>query len=111
VEIRAAAGDPYGVRLQQARLQNVISSLGAIRVVGYLQEPSLDFATSARKQLGAQLAFAPRMLVRQARFPQQWVVGDFGRPIDLAEFARTHGLHVVRNFGGGIVLFERNGGQ
>jgi hypothetical protein len=37
------------------------------------------------------------------------VVGDFSRPMDLASFAQTHGLHVVRDFGDGIVLFQRNG--
>jgi hypothetical protein len=110
-EIRAGAGDPYGVRLQQARLQEAIANLPAIRVVGYLTEPGLDFAAAAKKQLGAQLAFAPRMLVRQARFPQDWVVGDFARPIDLPAFAQAHGLRVVRDFGGGVVLFQRNAGQ
>ena len=110
-EIRAGSGDPYGVLLQQARLQGVVSSLPAIRVVGYLQDPGVDFFTGAKKQLGAQMAFAPRMLVRQSRFAQQWVVGDFSRPIDLPSFAQSNGLQVVRNFGGGIVLFQRIGAR
>jgi hypothetical protein len=49
------------------------------------------------------------MLVRQIRFPQPWVIGDFSRPIDMAAFAQTHGLRIVRVFGAGIVLFQRDG--
>jgi hypothetical protein len=107
--IPAGAGDPYGVRWQQARLQGVISSLPPVRVVGYLQDPGVDLFTGARKQLGAQYAFAPRLLLRQGRFPQEWVVGDFARPIDPVSFAQTNRLQVVKVLGGGIVLFRRNG--
>jgi hypothetical protein len=108
---RAAFGDPYGVLVQSARLQAAISSMPPNGAAGYLNEPDPDAFTGAKKLLGAQYAFAPRMLVPQTQSPQQLVIGDFSRPVDLAEFARLYGLRVVRDFGNGIVLFQRNGRQ
>ena len=108
---RAVFGDPYGVLAQDARLQGVISSVALGGAVGYLNEPNLDAFTGAKKLLGAQYAFAPRMLVRQEQSPQQQVIGDFSGPVNLEGFARMYGLRVVRDFGNGIVLFQRNGPQ
>jgi hypothetical protein len=108
-ESGTARGDRYGVLLQQARLRGLISSLPAVNVVGYFTDPESGLVTDVDKLLGAEYAFAPRILVRQSEFPQQWVVGDFSRRIDLAGFARTHGFRIVGDFGDGIILFERNG--
>ena len=110
-ETGAARGNPYGIELQQARLQGLISSLPAVSVVGYFTDPDSGLVTDVGKLLGAEYAFAPRILVRQSQFPQQWVVGDFSRPIDLAGFAQMHGFQLVGDFGDGIVLFKRNRDQ
>jgi hypothetical protein len=104
-------GDPYGVREQETRLQGVMALLPAGSVVGYLTEPGLDAFTGDKKLLAAQYAFAPRILVRQTLSPQRLVIGDFSGPINPATYASMYGLHVARDFGNGIVLFVRNGGQ
>ena len=103
------AGDVYGVIAQQTRLQELIFSLPAVNVVGYFTEASPELGTDVNKLLGAEYAFAPRILVRQSQFPQQWVVGDFSQRVDVAAFARMNGFEVVREFDDGIVLFQRNG--
>jgi hypothetical protein len=108
---RAVFGDPYGVLVQSARLQGVIASMPPDGAVGYLNEPNLDAFSGAKKLLGAQYAFAPRMLLRQEQSPQQLVIGDFSGPLNLEGFARMYGLSIVRDFGNGIVLFRRNGRQ
>jgi hypothetical protein len=83
----------------------------AVNVVGYFTDPDSGLVTDVSKLLGAEYAFAPRILGRQSQFPQQWMVGDFSRRVDLAGFARTHGFRIVGDFGDGIVLFKRNGDQ
>jgi hypothetical protein len=106
---RITAVDPYGVLPQQARFSRVVGQLPAVSVFGYLNEPGLDAFTADKKLLGALYAVAPRMLVLQSVLPQQWVIGDFSRPIDAVGFARDSGMEVVKDFGGGIVLFQRVG--
>ena len=102
--------DPYGVALQQTRLQSAISSLPAVRMVGYFKEPSPDDSfPGGFRRLGAQYAVAPRALVLQDQSPQEWVIGDFSQPMDFARFAQARGLHVVKVLADGIVLFQRNG--
>ena len=87
------------------------SGVPAVNVVGYFTDPDSGLVTDVSKLLGAEYAFAPRILGRQSQFPQQWMVGDFSRRVDLAGFARTHGFRIVGDFGDGIVLFKRNGDQ
>ncbi len=105
------SGDPFGVLRQEARLRGVIATLPAVSQVGYLAGPGLDALTAEENLLGARYAFAPRMLVLQKDSPQQLVIGDFAGPVDLDALASMYRLRVVRDFGNGIVLFERNGGQ
>jgi hypothetical protein len=104
---RTSRGDPYDVLPVQARFEGVVSQLPAVNVFGYLNEPLLDQFTADKKLLGARYAVAPRMLAPQEVSPQQWVIGDFSLPIDLDSFAQANGLAVVRDFGHGVVLFQR----
>jgi hypothetical protein len=110
-EVYVVPRDPYGVALQQQRLQDVISNLPAVRVVGYFREPGFDPFPGSGRQLAAQYAVAPRMLVPQARAPQDWVLGDFARAMDRSGFALANGVHVVKVFPNDVVLFQRNGAQ
>jgi hypothetical protein len=104
---RITALDLYGVLAQQTRFSSVVGQLPAVSVFGYLNEPGLDAFTADKKLLGALYAVAPRMLAWQTSSPQQWVIGDFSQPINLTWFARANGLEVVKDFGGGLVLFQR----
>jgi len=116
--------DPFGVLRQEERFRGVIAMLPAVSQVGYLPEPDVDAFTAETDLLGARDAFAPRMLVQQAESPQQLVIGDFSGAANpsvkpgssttarfASVYASVYGLRVVRDFGDGIVLFERNGGQ
>ncbi|GEM_PF-4320491 len=106
---RTAPGDAYGVTDEQARLQELIASLPADRVIGYIPDPGLDEFTRASRRTGAQYALAPRLLVLQSESPQEWVVSDFSRPMNLDGFARANGIQLVRSFANGIALFHRTG--
>jgi hypothetical protein len=37
----------------------------------------------------------------------RYVVGNFAVPVNLQDLARDYGLRVVKDFGDGVVLFER----
>jgi hypothetical protein len=58
--------------------------------------------------LGAQYILAPRVMVELDKHPNSpWVMGNFARPMDTADFAGKHGLTVVQDFGNGVVLFRK----
>lgn len=37
----------------------------------------------------------------------QWTIGDFSKPLDVAQFGQQRGLVLVKDFGQGIVLYRR----
>ena len=39
--------------------------------------------------------------------PHEWVLGNFSKPQDYAEFGRAHGLMLVKEFANGVVLYRQ----
>jgi hypothetical protein len=105
IETESNAGDPYMVNLQPARLAGVIEAIPRTAVVGYLSD-SQSGSTAALAMFNSALyALAPRLLVEGA--DRDWVLGNFTKPADYAAIARERGLEVVRDFGNGVVFFQR----
>ncbi len=100
--------DPYRIGAQQERWRQVSQLVPAGAVLGYISDMTLEERSAAPSSLAAPYALAPRLLVdlkpgREVR----WVVGDFAKPADLQKIQAEHGLRLVRDFGGGLALFER----
>jgi len=100
------AADTYKIADQELRFQQAAAALPPAGEVGYVTDQ-----TENREWvmfLGAQYVLAPRVLVALDKHPHSpWVVGNFARRFDVAQFANARGLKLVQDFGGGVVLFGK----
>jgi hypothetical protein len=100
------AADVYRISDQQWRFQQVGAALPAHGVIGYVTDQ--NGVQAQAMLLGAQYVLAPRALVELKNRPNSpWVVGNFAKQLDVAEFAREHRLQPVQDFGAGVVLFRK----
>jgi len=100
------AADVYRISDQQWRFQQVSEALPAHGIIGYVSDQTGVQAQAML--LGAQYILAPRVLVELKNRPESpWVIGNFAKQLDIAEFGREHGIRPVRDFGAGVVLFRK----
>lgn len=100
-------GDVYNIGEQEVRFRPVASLLPSTAAIGYVSDQSPNQPLGLVMYFGAQYALAPRLLVEQQRRPgSQWVVGNFSKPLDVAQFSSERGLRIIRDFGSGVVLFQ-----
>ena len=95
--------DPYQLAAQQERFEPLDREVPPNVSLGYVSNLKPDAAIV----LGVQYSVAPRLLVVDA--PHQFVLGNFSRPQDYAEFGRTRGLSLVKEFPNGVVLYRKTG--
>jgi hypothetical protein len=107
IETGNNAADPYMVNLQPARLAGVVGAVPRTAVVGYLSDLQGNSAAALAMFNSARYALAPRLLVEGT--DRDWVLGNFTRPTDYASLGRERGLELSRDFGNGVVLFQRAG--
>lgn len=94
--------DPYKLIDQERRFAPIKEIVPPNALVGYVSDLPTDYTLT----LTAQYALAPRLLVPNPT--SNWVIGNFTRPQDFAEFGRTRGLVLVKEFPDGVVLFRRS---
>lgn len=94
--------DPYHIAIQLERLEPVRRELPPNTLLGYISDIQPDSATI----LTTQFAVAPMLLVGNA--PHEWVLGNFSKPQNYAEFGRVHGLVLVKEFANGVVLYRQS---
>jgi hypothetical protein len=100
------AADVYRIADQQWRFQQVSAAVPAHGVIGYITDQTGLQAQAML--LGAQYVLAPRALVELKNRPDSpWVIGNFAKQLDVAEFGGEHGLQTVQDFGAGVVLFRK----
>lgn len=97
--------DDFRIGDLRERFQVLDNAVPPNTLLGYVSDRPPDEATI----FGLEYAIAPRMLVKD-NVPHRFVVGNFFQPADYAEFGRTRGLTVVREFPRGVVLYERQSG-
>jgi hypothetical protein len=96
-----AAADSYHMEIQQKRFEALKPELQGVAVAGYFS----DMDSVPGVFLAAEYALAPTVLADERH--NEWVVGDFYKPTDYAEFGRAHNFTVVKDFSQGVVLFRR----
>ncbi|MBI2679770.1 MAG: hypothetical protein HYX25_02040 [Candidatus Solibacter usitatus] len=101
-ERNLASSDPYKIGAQEERFAALKRELPANSVVGYVSDVSQPAVLSA-----AQYGLAPVLVVDNAR--REWVVGNFSRPLDYAEFGRARQLTLVKEFSNGVILYRKSG--
>ena len=89
------------------RFREVNAMVPTEAVVGYFSDlPNLT-GDGAAGFNGARYALAPRLVVPyDSRQMQDWILGNFSKPIDLALIERENSLKLVRDFGSGVMLFR-----
>lgn len=106
-EAAGANADVYKIGEQSARFQDLMSALPATGIVGYVSDVPADQPLAAALYSSAQYTLAPRLVTDQHLQPGELVIGDFSKPLDLAQFGKDHGLSLVKDFGNGAVLFRK----
>ncbi len=97
-----ASSDPFMIAAVEDRFAALKRAIPANTVVGYVSDVSQPAVLSA-----AQYGLAPILVVDDAG--REWVVGNFSKLLDYAEFGRARNLTVVKDFSNGVVLFRRAG--
>jgi hypothetical protein len=92
--------DSFQIGAQERRFEALRRELPANAVAGYVSD--ID---DSGILLSAQYALAPALLVDNV--PYQFVVGNFSKPMDYAEFGRARKLALVKDFGNGVTLFRK----
>jgi hypothetical protein len=98
-----AGVDVYKVGDQPARFQDLMAALPPTVDVGYISDVPLSQPLSDIMRASLQYTLAPRLLSYQHA---EWVIGNFSKPLDVAQFGVQHGLTLVKDFGNGAVLYR-----
>jgi len=104
--------DLYGIGQHERRLAEVSGELPADAVVGYVSDVSFETLDGQTAFFAVQYALAPRAVVmHNSEYVENLVLGYYSRQTDARVEAAKIGAEVGRNFGNGVVLFERETGQ
>jgi hypothetical protein len=104
----ASYQDPYPFRTQYARLQGVKTLISGQQRVGYVTNMEQGRQGYAQLYFPTQYVLAPTLLVPEGdKTSFEYVLGNFTKQQDYAEFGRSHGLDLVREFPMGVVLYRR----
>ena len=94
------------------RFRGVIAMLPTEAVVGYISDLPNSSPEESRKRalwfFGARYALAPRLIVWPTNAQKEdWVLGNFFKPMDLVQIERENHLNLVRDFGSGVLVFRK----
>jgi hypothetical protein len=104
VETGPGVADPYKAADQVDRLASAIQMLPRSAIVGYVSNAAGETPAALAMFNTARYALAPRLLAQGT--DREWVLGNFSEQVDYAAVGREHGLQLVRDFGGGVVLYR-----
>ena len=96
-----AHADPAQLAMAEKRLEPLKRELPPGTLVGYVSDIQADSGII----LVTQYALAPVMLTQEAA--PEFVLGNFSRPLNYAEFGTARHLTLVKDFGYGVVLFRK----
>ena len=105
-EAVGAGADVYKIGEQAARLGDLISTLPATGIVGYVSDVPASNTLGAVLYCSAQYTLAPRLVTDQRGQLSEWVIGNFSKPLDFVQFGKQRGLILVKDFGNGAVLYR-----
>ena len=104
-EYQRQNSDPFQVSAAFQRLDPIRAAVPENAVMGYLADTEPGNGVETAMFLAAQYVLAPRLIEKNQA--HEWVLGNFTRPGDFAAMGSTKSLRLVRDFGGGVVLFSR----
>ena len=96
----------YIIGIGPKRFREVISMMPPEAVLGYISDLPEEGA-GAVWFAGARHALAPRLLIPlQNPQKQDWILGNFSKPVDLHQIEAQNQLQLVRDFGSGVAMFR-----
>jgi len=101
IERNKALKDSYQMGEQEKRFEAVKHELPPGEMVGYVS----DLGFTPGIFLPAQYALVPSPFVDNP--PHGWVIGNFSKPLNYAEYGKAHGLTFIKEFDGGVILFRK----
>jgi len=102
-----AARESQYIAAGPERFRGVNAIVPAEAEVGYLSDLATSNSDGELWFDGAQYALAPRLVVPYESVQRKdWILGNFSKPVDLAQIERENHLKLVRDFGSGVVLFR-----
>jgi hypothetical protein len=107
-QLRAGVAIPFGsIAYNERRMQLVKPSLPARGIIGYVTDLDMTRDEGSGAWFAAGYSLAP--LVLSPAPGLQMVLGNFGNPANAPAIAQREGLTIVRDFGRGLILFQRAG--
>lgn len=103
------APDAFGVEGARMRMHEIAAQLPAGEIVGYVSDLPTNEHAGDTAIHAVQYVLAPRIIVVDMRHrpPAKWVIGNFARPADFVRLGQERGLRLFRDFGNGVVLYQR----
>ena len=92
------------------RFRGVIAMLPVEAAIDYVSDlpDSNQRGQGVLWKLSARYALAPHLTIWPGHSQKEdWVLGNFFKPMDLAQFERENHQNLVRDFGSGILVFQR----
>lgn len=111
-EYNQRSPDAYRIGFQDSRFGKAAAIIPEDAAVGYAT--NLDFGTlkGSSAFFGAQYAMAPRVLVSvNSQHPYEFILANFDEVIDAEALAKENGWTVEKDFGAGLAVFRKEGGQ
>ena len=100
--------DPWAMARQQVRYAALRAELPAPSVVGYYSDVPPGSDQGELAFFATLYSLAPHLVVEEAGGRRtELVVGNFSKRPDLGSLERENGLKLIKNYGGGVMLFRR----
>jgi hypothetical protein len=89
------------------RFREVIAMVPPEAVVGYVSDLPDSTQRGQVAFYGARYALAPRLVIlHETPQKQDWILGNFSKPVDLAQIEKENRLNLVQDLGSGVVIFR-----
>jgi hypothetical protein len=100
--------DPYRIAAAERRFAGAMELLPQAAIIGYISDMPVGDSAGSIAYMSAQYGLAPHPLIPVERSAGEWAIGNFARPGDFAAFGARLGLTLVRDFGEGVVVYQRS---
>lgn len=101
--------DVYRLAAREELLRGGLEGVPAGARVGFFTDAAAGSGAETAMLQATQWAAAPRLLVEGGEPRPEWWLGCFTRPMNFEGEGRRRGLRMVRDLGGGVVLFRVEG--
>jgi hypothetical protein len=100
--------DPFRIVHSERRFAPALQLVPPTGVIGYITDMPVSERTGIIALMSTQYAVAPRALIPVEKETPEWAVGNFDRQGDYVALGLVAGYTLVRDCGGGVVVYRRS---